>query len=99
MPYIKDELRAHVDLAIKAVISNLPCCGEENLEGALNYCISRVLAQAFELDSEPRYHKINRAIGTLECVKQELYRRLAGPYEDRAIEKNGDIPEYSNLGV
>ena len=30
----------------------------------------------------------------LECVKQEFYRRLASPYEDECISKNGDIDVY-----
>jgi hypothetical protein len=33
-----------------------------------------------------RYHHINTAIGALECAKLELYRRVAAPYEDKAIE-------------
>jgi hypothetical protein len=30
-------------------------------------------------------------IGTLECAKQELYRRWVADYEDKAIAKNGDL--------
>ena len=60
----------------------------------LNYAISRLLSKAYELDTEPRYEKINSAVGVTECVKLELYRRLAAPYEDKAIDKNGDIEEY-----
>lgn len=30
-------------------------------------------------------------LGVLECVKLELYRRVAAPYEDRKIEENGDV--------
>lgn len=29
--------------------------------------------------------------GTIRCVELELYRRIAAPYEDLCIEKNGDI--------
>ena len=37
------------------------------------------------------YAACNTVIGALECAKLELYRRIIGPYEDKAIEKNGDI--------
>ena len=30
-------------------------------------------------------------IRTLECAKQELYRRSVADYEDKAIAKNGDL--------
>ena len=30
-------------------------------------------------------------IGTLECAKQELYRRWLADYEDKAIAKHGDL--------
>jgi len=29
--------------------------------------------------------------GVLENVKQEMYRRLAAPYEDKKAEENGDV--------
>ena len=32
-------------------------------------------------------------MGVLDCVKQEFYRRKLAPYEDVAIQKNGDINE------
>jgi hypothetical protein len=44
------------------------------------------------------YTNINAVIGVLECVKLELYRRLAASYEDKKVVENGDIPEYS-VGV
>ena len=30
-------------------------------------------------------------VGTIECVIQELYRTVVGPYEDLKIKDNGDI--------
>jgi len=32
-----------------------------------------------------------RTAGTVSCIKMEFYRRLVAPYEDTAIERNGDI--------
>jgi len=37
------------------------------------------------------YAAINDVVGALECAKQELYRRLAAPMEDRKCSENGDV--------
>jgi hypothetical protein len=60
--------------------------------GVLNYTISMIVNELLKLNlPNPSYAHINKVIGVLECVKLELYRRVAGPYEDEMIEKNGDI--------
>jgi len=41
--------------------------------------------------------RLGRALGVLQCVMLEFYRRLAAPYEDTAIERNGDIPFYLKM--
>jgi hypothetical protein len=43
------------------------------------------------------YSKIAMATGVLENIKQEFYRRVASPYEDKKINENGDIREYKKL--
>jgi len=48
----------------------------------------------FYFKQRHRYFTIARVTGVLQNVSQEFYRRMAGPYEDDAIQKNGDIPEY-----
>ncbi|MCK5602733.1 hypothetical protein KAR91_12710 [Candidatus Pacearchaeota archaeon] len=59
----------------------------------MNYIISRIVT------TDIRYNKcyltINEAMGVLACVQQELYRRLAGPYEDQKCEQNGDVFDES----
>jgi hypothetical protein len=40
------------------------------------------------------YPKIAMITGVLENIKQEFYRRVASPYEDKKILENGDIKEY-----
>lgn len=64
-------------------------------DGDVNYIISRIVAGVF-LD-EKRYFNLERAIGTFECAKLELYRRLGTFMEDRAIDKNSDIQEYKGI--
>lgn len=37
------------------------------------------------------YTTINEIVGALECAKQEFYRRVAIPYEEKKIIINGDV--------
>lgn len=86
MPYITKDLRAVVDKEINELASKVKSCGKENRAGVLNYSISRLLSSLYEL----RYSEVNEAVGMLECTKQEYYRRIASPYEDKKIKENGD---------
>ena len=45
------------------------------------------------------YANINALIGALECVKLELYRRVAAPYENVKINVNGDVFSKENLAL
>lgn len=93
MPYIAQERRRVLDTDIESLQKNLQNLG--NNEGDLNYVISRLLGAAFL--HETRYYIIARVSGVLANVKDEFYRRLAVPYEDEAIEKNGDVPEFKRI--
>lgn len=57
--------------------------------GELNYYLTRFLDTW--LGDDICYAKLMAVIGTLECVKQEFYRRVAAPYEDRKMAENGDV--------
>lgn len=59
--------------------------------GDVNYCFSRILGG---LVGPASYSKIALITGVLENIKQEFYRRLAAPYEDKKIIENGDIKEF-----
>ena len=93
MPYIKQELRDVVDPEINALIEKLrPHTYQEELDicknpGLLNYMITKIVADLGLIC----YTDMNNVIGALECVKLELYRRVAIPYEDKKIEENGDV--------
>ena len=99
MPYIVDELKEKIDPEMYRIAYQINKLEMDDREGPSNYAITRILCQVFDIEDEKvRYKYLNRAIGVLECVKQELYRRAGGPYEDQAIAKNGDIPEYATFG-
>ena len=98
MPYIKQEQRDLIDDDIANLVESISDFTDDEKEGVLNYTITSLLnampGKNKAGDREWRYKFINRVVGVLECVKLEFYRRLAGPYEDVAIEKNGDIKIY-----
>lgn len=84
MPYIRQSNRDNIDkLAHDLLQSNLTF-------GELNYTITILLKKYLET-SGTNYLNINGIIGVLECAKQELYRKVATPYEELKIQQNGDI--------
>jgi len=91
MPYIKKENRPPYDPGIDSLIEKLSKADPDAKKGEMNYVISRILKGVYGHKDNTRYTNINDAIGVLECVKLELYRRVAAPYEDVKIEENGDV--------
>ena len=97
MPYIKEEKREELHPCIDNLIRCLDPEKDliiDNILGNINYTFSRILGG---LMGTPSYDKIAMITGVLENIKQEFYRRVAEPYEDKKILENGDIKEYKNL--
>ena len=101
MPYISEEERQELDNSISIMIDNIinTKCGLlnphdcSNFLGRINYCFSRIIMGVMKQVS---YKNIAMITGVLENVKQEFYRRIASPYEDKKILENGDIKEYKD---
>lgn len=94
MPYIPQDQRGDLDPHIDALLEALrrnPDAAAGSYEGALNYTITRLVEGIMP---ELRYRHLARVTGVLENVKQELYRRVAAPYEDGMISRHGDV--YKN---
>jgi hypothetical protein len=91
MPYIKEEIREKFYNEITHLSDKLIDNSEDKdrLCGNLNYCFSVIMDKI--LENEKNYSMINCLIGSLECCKLELYRRIASPYEDVKIVENGDV--------
>ena len=87
MPYIKPENRKKYDKVLKELISILKTLPPEEVDGELNYIVTKMLKEIYPL----RYFHINKAIGVLECAKLEFYRRVAAPYEDIKMKESGDV--------
>ena len=87
MPYITQEDRPQYDDVLEELIGLLKEKPPESVDGHLNYVVTKVIKEMYPL----RYYHINKAMGVLECIQHEFYRRVAAPYEDTKIEQNGDV--------
>ena len=97
MPYIPAAERKVCD----GLIDELAGCldglargngGEGAFAGLLNYACTRLALQVVRRRyGGMRYWLIAILSGIFTNLGQEFYRRLAVPYEDRQIAKNGDV--------
>ncbi len=101
MPYINEKARIELDNCIENMVScltsdNINISNEEflSIAGEINYTFSRIVAGCMK---DTSYGKIAIITGVLENIKQEFYRRMAVPYEDKKIVENGDIKEYKKV--
>jgi len=90
MPYIEDhKFRKLYSSSTKELTSILKRIPKKKMHGHLNYILTKLI-----VDINPQgYKELNAIIGTLECMKLELYRRMVAPYEDIKIKENGDVYE------
>jgi hypothetical protein len=101
MPYVAQNKRPVLDDSIKQLAEAIACSvksqdGELAVAGLLNYSITRLLMQVINLRfNKVSYGAIALVTGVLINVKDEMYRRVAGPYEDLQAAKNGDVLEYA----
>lgn len=87
MPYILPEDRIRIDTLVDLLLSEITDAGHAN------YAISRLCHMQVRRGGL-RYANCNNIIGTLECVKQELYRTVIAPYEDIKRKENGPVSEF-----
>ena len=87
MPYITSVSRESLDYEVDALIVALGRNGW--VEGEINYSFYRILLAWWQ--SRSKYNTICKIMGTLSCISQEFYRKVAAKYEDQAIIKNGDV--------
>jgi len=90
MPYINPKNRGLFDVEIEKLQSFIDTPGE------LNYVITKLCHIHFGYIGGLNYASINEVIGVLECVKAELYRVVAGPYEEKKRIANGPVSELDD---
>jgi hypothetical protein len=67
------------------LIQKLP---EDEKPGHVNYFVTVLLKR---ITKPEKYFHYNWAIGVLEAIKLELYRRQIAFYEDKKSSENGDV--------
>lgn len=87
MPYIEKEARKKWKATIEDIVKKLEKLPADKIDGELNYLITSILKRTYS----PKYFNYNRAMGLMECVKLEFYRRVVAPYENKKIKENGDV--------
>ena len=87
MPYIKAVKRRKYETILEELVEILKSLPPEEIDGELNYIVTKILKEIYPL----RYFHINKAVGVLECIKLEYYRRVAAPYENQKIKESGDV--------
>jgi len=92
MPYIESNQRHLYEKHIHGIVEQLAARDEQDVPGHLNYVIFTIVYR-FLRRKGVRYHRLNYLLGAIQCCWAEIYRRLAGPYEDKAIAKNGDVAD------
>jgi len=92
MPYITKIDRKKYEKAIDDIVLQLNLSGMDGFypAGDLNYIITTIIKKTLDRQGE-RYQTLNAVVGSLECCKLELYRRLISPYEDTKVKSNGDV--------
>ena len=88
MPYIKKKDRIILDDSIESLAIRIATY--DGMAGRFNYSISKMI-DIILTQRGLNYANMNEIIGALECIKLELYRRIASPYEDKKIKENGDV--------
>jgi hypothetical protein len=95
MPYIENRDRERIDPAVQGFLLTVKK-EAKNGPGILNYILSNII-HAYVEERLISYRVLNEVMGVLECVKQEYYRRIAAPYENKKIEENGDVYDTEGL--
>lgn len=88
MPYIKQIERPAVDTLVDSLVHYVGSLEDKQQDGTLNYTITTLVNRVLK---PKRYYDFQRVMGLLECVKQEFYRAMVGPYEDIKKGENGDV--------
>jgi hypothetical protein len=104
MPYIQQKDRPALDPLIDALAEEIvkkskEAGNEAAYAGLLNYVCTRLALKIIKLQfGKVRYWLIATTTGVFHNIADEFYRRLASPYEDIQIKKNGDVDLYEEFG-
>jgi hypothetical protein len=94
MPYIPKERREKIERLLTQVADEIVLSDASFWDGELNFAISYLVSDVMKPLTGWRYHWIARAYAVFLMAGAEFYRRVAIPYEDKAIELNDDLYFY-----
>ena len=91
MPYLKYKNKEKIKVKgledLEEYYISLPA---QEFAGAVNYLNFKLVKSWIEKNGK-KYWILALFIGTLICCVFEIYRRIIAPYEDNAIQRNGDV--------
>ena len=90
MPYIKDEDKQDMEVAINNLLVFIESKGD------LNYAICELVGNVI-LESGISYTNISEKIDAVHDAETELRRRLLNSYEDIKKVENGDVPSFTSI--
>lgn len=94
MPYVNKVIRRQTRAPLETLIAYVREQPPETQAGTLNYLVSELVGRGVKPKTGWRYNSLHLAYGVFAAAGAEFYRRLLSPYEDRAIDNNGDITAY-----
>ena len=98
MPYINRDKRRildpYIDQLHQALVDLETDDELNNMEGNVNYIVTRLLIMVYGDKTSTSYSNINDAMGVLASVGAEYYRKVAAPYEDQKEFDNGHIERF-----
>ena len=103
MPYIEPKARMQFDplidqLAERIVTEAKGAGSDAAFAGLLNYTCTRLALQIIRIQfGQARYWLIALITGTFQNISEEFYRRIGVPYEEKQMEKNGDVDLFHLL--
>lgn len=82
MPYVEKVERVTLEMTHQAESA-----------GELNYLLSLNMLDYLDRHGLS-YSTLNTIVGAIESAKDEFQQRVVRPYEAKALERNGDLPQY-----
>ena len=103
MPYIvpkdRDKLDPLIDELAERIVKEAKGYEYDGaFAGLLNYTCTRLALKVVRLEfGKMRYWILAIVTGVFKNIADEFYRRLGVPYEDKQIEKSGDVDLYKEF--
>lgn len=103
MPYIKPEIRKNLNPEIENLVEKIVEEAKNDdpkisFAGILNYTFTTITLQTVKkLFGQMRYWIIASLVGLFHNIADEFYRRLGALYENKQMEKNGDLDAFNDF--